>query len=644
MKFLLLYLLIFGAFLFAQEIAYTSFEEPEVFPGKYTDTTTTTEDHPLLNIENQPILNYGASGGELGFNSYYYNTRDREGLTDGDFVGVTNSTRDVGTFTDGSSGFEISDADGYMVTTLDTVYISDYNSVLVTLDYFVAGTGWEGNEVLRIWLVVDDTINVDLLNTKDRDINDLGIEGTWKTLSKKISGYNKLNIRFGLDSDAATEYLYIDNIRIYNGDSLNLPPILEEYTTSEMPPMSDSTFSVIYKAYDVDGYISDMVLHYTINSGDMIDVDMTAMAVDSLYRGEITNTAYNDEDLVVYWITAVDDSGSITISDIHGFFAGRTNIITFKQWIYDSELKYENYYVRTSGVATVGDSVFSNSSMHFYIQDEEYSAVKIYGPTGGSVDIIPGHMYTVTGLITQYRGVIEVIPDDPRTDVIDEGEAEMPVPFILHMATLLSVGEEYESLLFKIENVDTIASDNDDPWPINNDVPADIIISDDGGINQMILHLDEYTDIPGKSQPTWPQHITGIFGQYDDSAPYTEGYQLIPRSFNDFETPTSIEDLTTIIPDELILYPAYPNPFNPAVTIPFNIPVKMVGEQVKILTIYNILGQVIKEYILLNVKAGLNTVIWNGRSDDGRPVTSGLYFAVLQVSNLRHSSKLLLLK
>ncbi len=644
MKFLLLYLFIFGAYLFAQEIAYTSFEEPEVFPGMYTDTTTTTEAHPLLNIENQPILNYVASGGELGFNSYYYNTRNSAGLTDGDFVGVTNSTSNVGSFTDGSNGFEISDADGYMVTTLDTVYISDYNSVLVTLDYFVAATGWEGNEVLRIWLVVDDTINIDLLNTKDMDINDLEIEGAWNTLSKKITGYNKLNIRFGLDSDAATEYLYIDNIHIYNGDSLNISPILEEYTTSKMPPLSDSTFSVIYKAYDVDGYISNMLLHYTINSGDTIDVDMSAMAVDSLYRGEITNTAYKDEDLVEYWVTAVDDSGAITISDIHGFFAGKTSIISFKQWIGDSKLLYENYYVRTAGVATVGDSVFSNSSMHFYIQDEEYSAVKIYNPTGGSVDIVPGHRYTVTGVITQYRGVIEVIPDEPRTDVIDEGEAEMPIPIILVMATLLSGGELYESVLFKIENVDTIASDNDDPWPINNDKYADIIISDDGGTNQMILHLDEYTDIPGKSQPIWPQHITGIFGQYDDSAPYTEGYRLMPRSFNDFETPTEIEDLTTFIPEDLILYPAYPNPFNPATTIPFNIPVDMVGEQDKKLTIYNTLGQVIKEYTLSNVKTGLNTVIWNGRSDDGRPVTSGLYFAVLQVNNLRHSTKLLLLK
>ena len=71
---------------------------------------------------------------------------------------------------------------------------------------------------------------------------------------------------------------------------------------------------------------------------------------------------------------------------------------------------------------------------------------------------------------------------------------------------------------------------------------------------------------------------------------------------------------------------------------------RRVGEQVQKLTIYNTLGQVVKEYTLSNLKAGLNTVKWNGRSNDGNQVSSGLYFAVLQVSNLRQSTKLLLLK
>ncbi|HES59874.1 MAG TPA: T9SS type A sorting domain-containing protein, partial [Caldithrix sp.] len=503
---------------------------------------------------------------------------------------------------------------------------------------------YEADDALRIWLVVDDSIEIDLLNTTGTDIDDLNIEEVWNTVSKKISGYHKLNVKFGLDCNAAFEAVFFDNIRIYDGGSLNLPPTLEEYSTTDMPPMSDSTFSVTYRAYDVDGNIASATLHYSVNAGDTVDIEMISLGYDSLYMAEISDTAYVNEDEVIFWMSATDDSGSVATSDSKGFFAGLTPIINFKLWQDDTELLYEGYYVRTSGVATVGDSVFSNTSMNFYIQDEYPSAVNIYAEGGGTVNIIPGHQYTVTGVITQYGGIVEVMPDHPATDVIDKGEAVMPAPLELDMATLLSLGSELESLLIKILNVDTVASGDNDPWPITNEDNADIMISDDGGVSQLALHIDKDTDIPGRSQPVWPQHITGIFSQYDYSAPYTSGYQIIPRSINDFEAATAIEDIASLIPDKLILYPAYPNPFNPAATIPFNFPVKMISESAKKLTIYNTLGQVVKEYTLSNLKAGLNTVTWNGRSNEGNQVASGLYFAVLQVSNLRQSTKLLLLK
>jgi hypothetical protein len=237
------------------------------------------------------------------------------------------------------------------------------------------------------------------------------------------------------------------------------------------------------------------------------------------------------------------------------------------------------------------------------------------------------------------------MPDNPETDVVDEGEAGMPAPLSVDMATLLGAGEELEGVLVQCVYVDKIAYEENDIWPpAGIDENADIRISDDGGNSVLILHLDKDTDIPGTNEPEWPQHITGIFSQYDYSAPYTEGYQLIPRSINDFETATAINNEINVIPDELILYHAYPNPFNPATAISFNVPVKMIGSAGKKLTIYNAIGQIVKSYNLTNVSAGLNMVTWNGKSDSGTPVTSGIYFAVLRVNNLRRSVKLLLLK
>ena len=175
MRKLPLFLFVFMSFTFGQEIANTSFEEPEVlYPdSEYVDVGDPGENHALQNNNEQPIVNYESIGGELGFQSYYYNTRNGAGLTDGDYIGLTNNLDDVGTYSDGSQGFVISDADGYMVTTLDTLDITGYNSVLVTLDYFLVETGWENNDVLRIWLVLDGTIELDLINTEGTDIDSL---------------------------------------------------------------------------------------------------------------------------------------------------------------------------------------------------------------------------------------------------------------------------------------------------------------------------------------------------------------------------------------------------------------------------------------------------------------------------------------
>ena len=266
MKVTLLCIFISISLTVAQEIAYTSFEEPEtLYPdSEYLDIGNPEEDHSLLNNDEQPLVNYQSIGYELGFQSFYYNTRGGVGLTDGDYVGVTNITNDVDSYPDGNQGFEISDADGYMVAMLDTIDISVYNSILVTLDFFLVETGWESNDILRLWLVFDDTVEIDLLNTEGADIDNLSIEGRWNTLYQNVSGYQKLNVKFGLDCNAETEALYVDNIHIYE----NLSPIIEDYANSIQPPQNDESFSDTVRIYDIGGSITGATLHYSINLND----------------------------------------------------------------------------------------------------------------------------------------------------------------------------------------------------------------------------------------------------------------------------------------------------------------------------------------------------------------------------------------
>jgi hypothetical protein len=195
-------------------VAHTSFEEPGVFPGtQYVDTLDPMTDHALLDNVDEPWVNYTASGGELGFFSWYYNTRDDVGLSDGDFVGVTDYLGDVGAYTDGLQGFEISDSDGLMTTTLDAVALNPGLSPEVALDLFVVDTGWESDDRIRIWLEVDGKAEIDLLNTSGQDIDDLGIEGSWMTYSADLSGYSTATLMFELDSNSGSEAIYIDYVR-----------------------------------------------------------------------------------------------------------------------------------------------------------------------------------------------------------------------------------------------------------------------------------------------------------------------------------------------------------------------------------------------------------------------------------------------
>jgi len=49
------------------------------------------------------------------------------------------------------------------------------------------------------------------------------------------------------------------------------------------------------------------------------------------------------------------------------------------------------------------------------------------------------------------------------------------------------------------------------------------------------MRIDGDTEIDGSPEPIWPVNVTGVGGQYDISAPYDSGYQLLPRFISDFE-------------------------------------------------------------------------------------------------------------
>ncbi len=87
----------------------------------------------------------------------------------------------------------------------------------------------------------------------------------------------------------------------------------------------------------------------------------------------------------------------------------------------------------------------------------------------------------------------------------------------------------------------------------------------------------------------------------------------------------------------------YPNPFNPATTISFNL-LSQNPEYVK-LVIYNVKGQKVKQLIEDRLAPGLHSVVWNGKDENGKQSASGVYFYRLKSGdNPPLIRKMLLLK
>ena len=92
-----------------------------------------------------------------------------------------------------------------------------------------------------------------------------------------------------------------------------------------------------------------------------------------------------------------------------------------------------------------------------------------------------------------------------------------------------------------------------------------------------------------------------------------------------------------IKPNQFLLFPAYPNPFNPVTTIRFNIPIET--QNTTSLQLFDVKGRPVESLVNRVLQPGEYKVAW---SASGMP--SGVYFAELVSGNYRQVQKLVLMK
>ena len=102
----------------------------------------------------------------------------------------------------------------------------------------------------------------------------------------------------------------------------------------------------------------------------------------------------------------------------------------------------------------------------------------------------------------------------------------------------------------------------------------------------------------------------------------------------------ALSDFKATLPVALHLAPNVPNPFNPSTTIPYDLP----RDGDINLTVYNMVGQKVKTLVNCPATAGHHVAEWDGRDENGRQVSSGVYLLHLKARGATVTRKILLLK
>jgi beta-lactamase superfamily II metal-dependent hydrolase/predicted extracellular nuclease len=177
-------------------------------------------------------------------------------------------------------------------------------------------------------------------------------------------------------------------------------------------------------------------------------------------------------------------------------------------------------------VVTVRGAVTSidlrgGTGIEYYVQDAT-GGIDLFS-TSLSPSFNIGDNVEATGTVTQFNGLTELTV----TAVSLRSTGSAPAPQVVTLSQLADgVGEALEGRLIRVDNVTVTAGTFGAAGTSNN-----VTIADATGTG--ILRIDSDTDIDGSPTVTGTFSLVGLASQFDTSAPFDSGYQIITRSLAD---------------------------------------------------------------------------------------------------------------
>lgn len=161
-----------------------------------------------------------------------------------------------------------------------------------------------------------------------------------------------------------------------------------------------------------------------------------------------------------------------------------------------------------------GPDYRGGNGVQFFMRDNT-GGIVVFGSTISYYTVTEGDQIIVRGDIGQFNGLNQIFPD--TIIFVSSGNA------LVQPTVVTALNENTESELVRINQVSLV-----DPgqWT-NTGSGFNVDLTD--GVNTYLMRIDNDCDLYGTSPPADTFDVIGLGYQFDNSSPYTSGYQLYPR-------------------------------------------------------------------------------------------------------------------
>jgi hypothetical protein len=307
-------------------------------------------------------------------------------------------------------------------------------------------------------------------------------------------------------------------------------------------PQADGVDTVFFNLLSMKSISSAQLAYYgyrTVNS-DQNGIDSASVPFTQyssrVYQSIIPASVNRNGRRISFRADVTDAAGIKATVLAPGYYAGVTRLAYTggpREVDTNGVLLYKGYGIRSRGVVIVEDSIYQVANNEIVVQDSTLGGVTVFRqPSGGPLfDVKRGNVYEITGTTDNPTGggsKFQFV--DPGISFTDLGPAPQPiVPKIVTIKELITNGELLENTLVMVRNVTKAVSSP--VWPAAG-ASQNMIFKDASG-DSTTMRIDSDTDIDGTTEPVYPITIVGDAGQFDNTSPFTSGYQWLPRDMKD---------------------------------------------------------------------------------------------------------------